>query len=143
MERSALLNGFIDVYFGSLKNIETLVSRPMAEFRLSFEQYQILHDLAHTEVTSMTEIVRRRGVTKPAIARQLGVLRDLGYISQKVAANDHRRHVLALTPAGRRAERMAEEAAEKEFDRWIDVLGKDKLTALLGMLEEASTKLFQ
>ncbi|WP_179394398.1 MarR family winged helix-turn-helix transcriptional regulator [Lacticaseibacillus absianus] len=142
MDRDSLLAGFIDVYFGSIKNVETLISRPVAEYRLSFEQYQILHDIAHNQVTSLTEIVQRRGVTKPAIARQLGMLRSLGYVTQTVSPQDKRRHILMLTPAGRRAEKAAEQAAQAEFDRWIEVLGQAKLETLLNMLEEASTKLF-
>ncbi|WP_225046791.1 MarR family winged helix-turn-helix transcriptional regulator [Lacticaseibacillus kribbianus] len=143
MNRDSLLAGFIDVYFGSIKNVETLISRPVAQYRLSFEQYQIMHDLAHNEVSSLTEIVQRRGVTKPAIARQLSVLRELGYVTQKVAPDDHRRHILTLTPSGRRTEKEAEAASGAEFDRWIPVLGEEKLEALLKMLEEASTKLFE
>ncbi|WP_125703924.1 MarR family winged helix-turn-helix transcriptional regulator [Lacticaseibacillus daqingensis] len=142
MDKESLLTGFIDVYFGSIKHVESLISRPVAEFRLSFEQYQILHDIANQNVTSLTEIVARRNVTKPAIARQLGMLRSLGYVTQKVAADDHRRHVLALTPAGRRAEEAARTAAQAELDRWVMVLGQEKLEAMLGMLEEASRKLF-
>ncbi|WP_262316327.1 MarR family winged helix-turn-helix transcriptional regulator [Lacticaseibacillus parakribbianus] len=142
MDKDSLLAGFIDVYFGSIKNVETLISRPVAEYRLSFEQYQIMHDLAHNQVTSLTEIVQRRGVTKPAIARQLSVLRELGYVTQKVAPDDHRRHILALTPSGRRTEKEAEAASIAEFDRWVAVLGEEKLEALLRMLEEASAKLF-
>lgn len=141
MAADSLLPAFIDVYFSTIKNIDSVISRPMSEYRLSFEQYQILYDIAHTETLSLTDIVKKRGVTKPAIARQLRVLRDLGYVSQKIAGDDRRRHILALTPLGKRVEQQAGEAARSAFDDWVDRLGEDKMKALLSLLKEVGDKI--
>lgn len=141
MAADSLLPAFIDVYFSTIKNIDSVISRPMSEYRLSFEQYQILYDIAHTETLSLTDIVKKRGVTKPAIARQLRVLRDLGYVSQKIAGDDRRRHILALTPLGKRVEQQAGEAARAAFDDWVGRLGEDKMKALLSLLKEVGDKI--
>ncbi|WP_204122576.1 MarR family winged helix-turn-helix transcriptional regulator [Lacticaseibacillus mingshuiensis] len=142
MAETSLLPAFIDVYFSTIKNTDARISRPMAKYRLSFEQYEILYDVAHLPAVSLTDIVKKRGVTKPAIARQLKVLRDLGYLTQKLAPDDHRRHILTLTPMGKRVAAEAEVAVEEEFARWVEVMGEAKLNELLGLLKETGTKLF-
>ena len=107
MEEQRLRREFINIYFTTIKHIETEISKPLTQFRLSFEQYQILNDLATHEVATLTDIVAKRQVTKPAIARQLRVLRDLGYVTQASDNGDHRRRLLQLTPLGKRVEAQA------------------------------------
>lgn len=141
MDEKALRAGFIEIYFSLIKRVEADLSRPLEKFKLSFEQYQILTDLATNDATSLTEIVARRHVTKPAIARQLRVLRDLGYVSQTTGKTDRRRRVLKLTPLGKRVEAQATEASYAAFDEWVALLGKDKLLSLLQMLQDASDHL--
>lgn len=142
MNESELLPAFINVYFSTVKNIDTMISKPLAQFRLSFEQYQIMYDIAHSPEISLTDIVKKRGVTKPAIARQLRVLRDLGYVSQKLAPDDHRRHILTLTPLGKQIEKKADAATKTEFQRWVATLGTQKMETLLDLFNEIGEKLF-
>lgn len=141
MDERALRAGFIEIYFTLIKQVEADLSRPLEKFKLSFEQYQIMTDLASNEATSLTAIVSRRHVTKPAIARQLRVLRDLGYVSQVAGKNDRRRRILMLTPLGKRVEAEATKASYAAFDKWVGMLGKDKLMALLSMLQDAADHL--
>ncbi|WP_203663093.1 MarR family winged helix-turn-helix transcriptional regulator [Lacticaseibacillus sp. 53-4] len=143
MNEKALRAGFIDIYFSLIKHVEADLSRPLEDFKLSFEQYQIMTDLASNEATTLTDIVKRRKVTKPAIARQLRVLRDLGYVSQTTAKDDRRRRLLQLTPLGKRVEAEAIKASNAAFDQWVQILGKDKLLALLNMLQDAEDQLHQ
>lgn len=136
-----LLPAFIDIYFSTIKNIDQLIARPLVDYRLSFEQYLIIADIAQNKVTSLTDIVKQRKVTKPAIARQLRVLRDLGYLTQTQANTDKRRNVLTLTPLGRRIEAQASEAVAVEFNRWLTLVGEPELTTLLTHLDKVGSAL--
>ena len=138
MEEQRLRREFINIYFTTIKHIETEISKPLIQFRLSFEQYQILNDLATHEVATLTDIVAKRHVTKPAIAGQLRVLRDLGYVTQASDNGDHRRRLLQLTPLGKRVEAQASALSKAEFDRWVAIMGEQKLLDLLTMLQTAS-----
>jgi len=141
MSNDALLSAFVETYFTTIKNFNDLISAPMAKYKLSFEQYQILHDVAENEAISLTDIVNKRHVTKPAIARQIRVLRDLDYLHQEQSNLDRRRFLLHLTPLGVRVEHQVTEAARMQFNRWLTVLGHDKAEQLLSLLNEVGEKL--
>jgi len=143
MTNETLLAAFIETYFSTMKNINDLISRPMAAYKLSFEQYQILHDIAQSDEISLTDIVKKRRVTKPAIARQLRVLRDLNYIHQEQSQQDRRRFLLHLTPSGVRVEQAVTHAAAEQFNHWVNILGTDKAEQLLALLNEVGAKLMQ
>nr|WP_225354288.1 helix-turn-helix domain-containing protein [Lacticaseibacillus saniviri] len=79
----------------------------MSEYQLSFEQYQILYDVANADKITLMDIVNRRGVTKPAIARQIKILRSYGFLRQEIDESDRRRHFLYLTPTVRKSKRSS------------------------------------
>ena len=47
MTDKPLLEAYVDAYFSTFKNINELISEPMAAYHLSFEQYRILSDIAN------------------------------------------------------------------------------------------------
>ncbi|WP_127848467.1 MarR family winged helix-turn-helix transcriptional regulator [Lacticaseibacillus hulanensis] len=134
METNELMNAFIDVYFKTMKDLNLTLQASMATYQVSFEQYQILRDIATNRVSNLTDIVRLRGVTKPAIARQLRTLRNLDYISQTTAENDRRRHILKLTTVGARIEREITATVSEFFEQFVDAVGADKVETLRQLL---------
>ncbi|KRM55904.1 MarR family winged helix-turn-helix transcriptional regulator [Lacticaseibacillus sharpeae] len=134
METNKLMTEFIDVYFKTMKDLNLTLQASMAQYQVSFEQYQILRDIANERVSNLTDIVRLRGVTKPAIARQLRTLRNLDYISQTTAEADRRRHVLKLTPAGKTTEREITQTVNAKFNRFVETIGPDKVDELRALL---------
>lgn len=143
MTNEQLLMAFIDTYFTTLKNINDLISKPMSEYQLSFEQYQILYDVANADKITLMDIVNRRGVTKPAIARQIKILRSYGFLRQEIDESDRRRHFLYLTPTGKEIEKKLTKSAAQQFSSWVHVLGNDKAEQLLALLNEVGDKIIK
>lgn len=143
MNSNQLANAFTDIYFKTTKGMSSLLQTETAEFHVSFEQYQILRDIAHERASNLTELVQLRGVTKPAIARQLRTLRSLDYINQTTAVTDHRRHVLSLTSTGRQVERQIEATLTTAFEQLSATIGTDELHTLITILDHIDDEVLQ
>ncbi|GAX06689.1 MarR family transcriptional regulator [Secundilactobacillus pentosiphilus] len=138
MERAQLLDEYIDVYMKSLKYLDSFVSEPAMKYNLSFEQYLIMHDIAHQSHVTLARIADKRGVTRSAISRQIKVLLKLDYIYQQQDEKDHRRQFLHLTPRGSKIEAILAKAAEDRFSGWIDIFGEDRAMDLLQFIRAFS-----
>ncbi|MTV82479.1 MarR family winged helix-turn-helix transcriptional regulator [Secundilactobacillus folii] len=138
MNRSQLLDEYINVYIKSLKYLDSFVSEPAMKYNLSFEQYLILHDIAKQDNVTLAGIADRRGVTRSAVSRQIKVLLKLDYIYQQRDEKDHRRQYLHLTPRGRQIEAALSKTASERFGGWIDIFGEDRATDLLHFIREFS-----
>lgn len=143
MNSNQLSNAFTDIYFKTTKGMANLLQTATAEFHVSFEQYQILRDIAHNRASNLTELVQLRGVTKPAIARQLRTLRSLEYINQTTATADHRRHVLSLTSSGAQVEKQIETALNSSFDQLIGAIGEGEVQTLTTILEHINKEVLE
>ena len=135
MTDESLLQAYVDAYFSTFKSINELISAPMAKYHLSFEQFRILSDIAHDPDISLTAIVAKRGVTKPAVAR------NLNYVTQTKFAADRRRNTLRLTPLGKQVEAEITKTATDRFDQWVTALGEDKAKQFVDLLNEIGEKL--
>lgn len=135
MNNSELINSFTDIYFKTMKGMTTLLQTATTDFQVSFEQYQIMRDIAQNKATNLTELVAQRGVTKPAIARQLRALRSLGYLTQDIATDDRRKHILHLTDQGANVETQIEQALQASLSRLVEQIGRDNLHELIRILE--------
>lgn len=138
MDRSKLLDEYIDVYMKSLKYLDSFVSEPAMKYNLSFEQYLIMHDIAQQAQVTLARIADKRGVTRSAISRQIKVLLKLNYIFQQRDEKDHRRQFLRLTPLGSKIEAVLAQAAEDRFSGWVDIFGEDRAKDLLQFIREFS-----
>lgn len=143
MEKNQLMTTFIDDYYKTMKDLNFNFQASMAKYQVSFEQYQILRDLANHRAGNLTDIVRLRGVTKPAIARQLRALRNLDYISQTTSTTDRRRNVLKLTATGAKIERDISATVSAEFGRLTAAVGTDKIHELQQLLAFIDTNYLQ
>lgn len=83
MNTDQAMTAFIDSYFHAVKGFTAALQAAVSPYKISFEQYQIMRDIATGRIETLTDIVKLRGVTKPAIARQIGSLLRLGYVQQK------------------------------------------------------------
>lgn len=143
MTDKPLLEAYVDAYFSTFKNINELISEPMAAYHLSFEQYRILSDIANDPEISLTAIVNKRGVTKPAVARQLRVLRNLNYVTQSKFKADRRRNMLQLTPLGKQVEAAITKNANEQFNEWVAALGERKAKQFVKLLNEIGSKVIR
>lgn len=138
MKQSQLLDEYIDVYIKSLKYLDSFVSEPASRYKLSFEQYLIMHNIANKQNVTLAQIADSRGVTRSAISRQIKVLLKLDYIYQQRDESDHRRQYLHLTPRGRQIEEILAKTATERFAGWIDIFGEEKAESLLVFIREFS-----
>ena len=67
----------------------------------------------------------------------LNELEDAGFAERRRDATDRRRHLVALTPAGRQALERAERAQESIEDDVLAALGPDERAALRDLLRRA------
>ncbi|MFD1484579.1 MarR family winged helix-turn-helix transcriptional regulator [Lacticaseibacillus baoqingensis] len=141
MHDQTLFATFNFVYGHTLKNFDHLFIHTLAQYHLSFDQYQILHELAIGPRRNVTSLSLARSVTKPAVSRQIRVLCNLQYITRHPDARDHRRQSLELLPLGAQVEHDATLAIHREFHRWQQTLGTAKLQELLVLLNEFGTVL--
>ena len=73
---------------------------------LTVQQYLALRAISE-EVGSAAELARRAGISGPAASQLLAGLETAGLIQRGPAADDRRRHLLILSPAGQRVHRAA------------------------------------
>src|SRR5919108_1437679 len=86
--------------------IERLLARH--DPALTVPQYLALRAIAREGVTG-SELARRTGVSGPAVSQLLAGLASAGLVEREADAEDRRRQSLALSPAGDRAFRSAEQ----------------------------------
>ena len=77
MEDSQLLDEYVEIYMSAIKYVEDLVSQPTKAYKLSFEQFLIMKEIAEDSSVSLIDIAKKRGVTRGAISRQIRVLLKL------------------------------------------------------------------
>ncbi|MBM7544554.1 MarR family winged helix-turn-helix transcriptional regulator [Periweissella beninensis] len=134
--KSELLEKYIDVYLAYVKYLDDVIAQPAAKYKLSFEQYLILRDVAQRETLTLTDIVDERNVTRAAISRQIKMLLKRNYIYQEPDIKDRRRMLLHLTPDGKEAERIISRKVRDRFNGWIDIFGSEKAEDILRFIQD-------
>lgn len=140
MANEELLNESIDVYIHFLKYLDEFVSRPGAEYHISFEQYLILHDVSREKDLTLMEIASRRNVTRSAVSRQIRSLLLKELIQQVPDHDDRRRMNLSLKPKGKKAEAQISERVTHRFSAWINEFGEDQAKQVLSFIREFGNK---
>lgn len=99
--------------------------------------------LARTEPgLSGRDLVARMGISKQAISQLIDTLVTTGYVARHPAPDDRRRTLLRLTPRGRGAARLIDDAVAGREAHIEAVIGRDQLRALheaLLLLNEADS----
>lgn len=141
MNTDQAMSAFIDSYFRAVKGFTAALQAAVSPYQISFEQYQIMRDIAMERVQTLTDIVKLRGVTKPAIARQISSLLRLGYVEQNTANEDHRRRLLHLTTTGADVERIITANARERFQIITQHMGDGELAQLTELLAQLNAAL--
>lgn len=99
-----------------------LYARETGDKNLTRQQYLVLGALEQHEGVSQTTLVELTGVDRSTLAEMIRRLLARGFLSRERTEEDARANAVAITPAGRRALRMARLAAEKAERTLLEVL---------------------
>lgn len=136
MSDPGLLEDYIQLYFTTFKNIDALIGEPMAAQGISFEQFIILRDLDLGHELAVSEIARRRKVTRAAISRQIRTLLAQGLITQKKDPHDQRILLLQLTAKGQEITTDLNEKISQRFAGWVEAIGADDARELYRIMDK-------
>lgn len=105
-------------------------------------QFFVLHILAQTDNLSVGEIAERSHVAAPTISRMLNHLEDKGLIERRIDSTNRRSIRVALTEAGRTAQKQMTRRLEAALEHVLSPLTDAELTDLIiafGHLERLIT----
>jgi DNA-binding MarR family transcriptional regulator/predicted N-acetyltransferase YhbS len=80
----------------------------------SLTEVRVLYELAHREGLTASDLARELGLDAGYLSRLLRGFQRRGFLARRPAADDRRRSVLTLRPAGRRAFEPLEERSRAE-----------------------------
>lgn len=143
MAEGDLLNEYIEVYFSAFKYVGELVSEPMKRYKLSFEQFLIMRDLAAGHELALSAIAAKRGVTRAAISRQIKTLLEQGYVVQERDQTDRRRQFLHLTVRGEQVSTKLNATITARFGDWVAVIGEQDAKELLRIMTRVGDTIIQ
>jgi DNA-binding MarR family transcriptional regulator len=107
---------------------------------LTVAQYLALRAIAGGQ-TSSGELARGAGVSDPAVSQLAAGLVEAGLIERTPAADDRRRHTLALSPAGKKAFGSAEELLRDRVGSLLADLPRPDADALSRLLHHVEATL--
>jgi DNA-binding MarR family transcriptional regulator len=136
-ENLQLLADFSVTYLSTLKHIEELISQPTQKYKLSFEQFTILKEIAGAEdAITPSDLAYSRAVTKGAISRQLQQLTKLEYVRQVPSKKDRRVSNLELTDLGKEVQENLSHDIIVRWNEWMEIYGTENAKVLLILLEK-------
>lgn len=138
-----LMHDAIDAYMIGLKGLEHFISEPSQQYNLSFEQYLILRDIIQNPDIKMMHLATKKGVSRSAISRQLKVLLDSGYVTQKADPSDRRSQILSVTKNGRATDKKISAAMLERFTSWLDLYGRERGGKLIDFLIDFGQEIVQ
>ncbi len=77
------------------------MAKKLGPMRLGYGQFPFLSYLNRCGASSQEEISRALVFDKATTARAIRKLEELGYVTRKVASDDHRRYEVSITESGR------------------------------------------
>ena len=109
---------------------------------MEISHFSVLNHLARTgEERSPAQLAKSFHVTRGAMTNTLSKLEWAGYVHIRPDWDDARRKMVAISPAGRRAQRAALDAMTPIISEVIQELGEDKVRSTLPVMRELRTKL--
>ena len=91
-----------------------------------------------TEPTTPTALSEEMKLSRPRTANILSTLRRKGFISMDVDADDRRRMNVCITEEGKRHLEGKHAFLAGYFDRYVEVLGEDKIVGLTQLLRDTA-----
>lgn len=138
-----LLEKAINIYLTGLKGLESFISEPASEFKLSFEQFLILREIIQQPKIKLMDIAKQRQVTRSAVSRQLKILFQQNYVEQKADPADRRRMFLLATTTGKQVEEQIWLKIKRRFTKWVQIYGKDRANEFLALFEDFNQQIIQ
>ena len=115
--------------------------RPLlAAHRLTMWQYVVLSELARGPKPSQLELAGAIGHDKSRLIALLDELESNGLISRTPDARDRRARVIALTGAGRRRHRAAQEAIHRMEDEMLEGMPAAERRAFVAALRRLAAR---
>lgn len=99
------LQDYLPYRLNLLAELTSEHTRPIYRSRhgLTRTEWRVLVNLADGDPTTATDLCARVPAHKTKISRALAALQGRGWVARQTDAADHRRALVRLTPAGRRA----------------------------------------
>jgi DNA-binding MarR family transcriptional regulator/N-acetylglutamate synthase-like GNAT family acetyltransferase len=88
----------------------------------SLTEVRVMYELAHRRGIAAADLARELGLDKGYLSRILQRFRAKGWLARSIADHDGRRHVLALTAAGRRAFAPLERRSQRQVRAMLSPL---------------------
>jgi DNA-binding MarR family transcriptional regulator/ribosomal protein S18 acetylase RimI-like enzyme len=102
---------------------------------------RVLYELAHHRGITATDLTQSLGLDKGYLSRILKRFRSKGWLARSSAGEDARRHLLALTPAGRRAFAPLEKRSRRQVRAMLAALDEPKRRQTLDAMQTVRSNL--
>jgi DNA-binding MarR family transcriptional regulator/GNAT superfamily N-acetyltransferase len=107
----------------------------------SLTEVRVLYELAHHRGITATDLTQSLGLDKGYLSRILKRFRSKGWLTRSNAGDDARRHLLALTPAGRRAFAPLERRSRRQVRAMLAPLDEPKRQQVLEAMQAVRSNL--
>jgi DNA-binding MarR family transcriptional regulator len=104
---------------------------------MKYKQYVMLSVIGESEGTTQSQLSKVMGIDANMVVLMLNALEDRGYAVRERDREDRRRHIVKITPAGRKAVVHAERALEDVTDQALAGLDAEERAALRTLLAKA------
>lgn len=129
------LDRAVDLIFAASRRFWKVAENALAKHDLGQAHYRALAAIRRTKGMSVSELQARLGVRKQSLARVLDELESKGLIARAAGSNDRRQRLLAMTEAGRAAEREASAALYEHLAKVFRGAGQDAVAGARLVLE--------
>jgi len=107
----------------------------------SLTEVRVLYELAHHRGVTATDLTQSLGLDKGYLSRILKRFRGKGWLARSNAGDDARRHLLALTPAGRRVFAPLEKRSRRQVRAMLAALDEPKRQQVLEAMQAVRSNL--
>ena len=113
----------------------------LREHGLSAQQWRVIRVLVEEDALDASELAERCALLLPSLSRILQNLHRRGLIDRQVDADDQRRTLISITPAGRELFATLSPLNEARYAYITEKFGYGKLELLYELLDELVAKL--
>ncbi len=112
----------------------SLLEEGLLKSDFSLTEVRVLHELAHAEGLTASDLARELGLDRGYMSRVLKRLHARGPLQRSRSKSDARQSVLGLTAKGRKAFALLEQATREQAARLLDAIPADGKQRLLGSM---------
>ena len=105
-----------------------------AGVRMSPPEAWVLGAIGHFQPITAREVAERMSIDEAQVSRAIKSLLARGFVKRRPAADDNRRKILTLSPAGRRACERAMQLAGRRQEDLLDGFKASEVDRLVSML---------